>query len=128
MSMALQVGQTAKTSRTFRATDIAGYVALGGQTTFNREVPEPLIGAMFSYLLGVKLPGEGTKYLKQESEFKSCAFIDQTLVACVEITRLRPEKHLVDLRTTCHSDAGDLICTGRALVYVDAIIESHDGS
>ncbi|MCH7895101.1 MAG: phosphate acetyltransferase [Proteobacteria bacterium] len=119
--MALQVGQTAKTSRTFRATDIAGYVALGGQTTFNREVPEPLIGAMFSYLLGVKLPGMGTNYLKQESEFKSPAYIDQTLVACVEITRLRPEKHLVDLRTNCYNDGGDLICTGRALVYVEDV-------
>ena len=119
--MALQVGQTAETSRAFTATDIADYVALGGQMTLDGEVPEPLIGALFSYLLGVKLPGMGTNYLKQESEFKSPAHIGQTLIARVEISRLRPEKHLVDLRTTCHNDKGLLICDGRALVYVEDV-------
>ena len=36
----------------------------------------------------------------------------------VEITRLRPEKHLVDLATTCTDDSGDVVCRGRALVMV----------
>ena len=119
--MALQVGQTAETTRAFTATDISDYVALVGQARLDREVPEPLVGAMFSYLLGVKLPGMGTNYLKQESEFKSPARIDQTLIARVEISRLRPEKHLVDLRTTCHNDRGLLIFDGRALVYVEDV-------
>jgi 3-hydroxybutyryl-CoA dehydratase len=119
--MALQVGQTAEASRAFTATDIADYVALGGQAPLDGEVPEPLIGAMFSYLLGVKLPGMGTNYLKQESEFKSPAHVDQTLIARVEITRLRPEKHLVDLKTSCHKESGQLICDGRALVYVQDV-------
>ena len=114
----MEIGATEQTSRSFAATDIVDYVALGGQMPADGEVPEPLIGAMFSYLLGVKLPGMGTMYLKQESEFKAAARVDETLVARVEITRVRSEKHLVDLRTTCHNDKGDLICDGRALVYV----------
>ncbi len=116
--MVLELGKAAETRRNFTAGDVADYVALGGQRPPDDEVPEPLIGAMFSYLLGVKLPGLGTNYLKQESEFNAAAYIDEPLIARVQITRLRPDKHLVDLSTTCRNSSGDLICTGRALVYV----------
>ena len=34
----------------------------------------------------------------------------------MEITRLRPDKHLVDLETTCRSEDGRPIARGRALV------------
>lgn len=34
-----------------------------------RVVPEPLIAGLFSTLLGVRLPGPGTNYLKQELGF-----------------------------------------------------------
>jgi 3-hydroxybutyryl-CoA dehydratase len=119
--VALQLGKSAQARRSFTAGDVADYIALGGQRPSDDVVPEPLIGAMFSCLLGVKLPGLGTNYLKQESEFKVAAHIDEPLTARVEITRLRPEKHLVDLRTTCRNANGDLICTGRALVYVEDV-------
>jgi len=36
----------------------------------------------------------------------------------VEITRLRPEKDLVDLRTCCVGEDGKRVSEGRALVYV----------
>jgi 3-hydroxybutyryl-CoA dehydratase len=81
-------------------------------------VPEPLIGALFSYLLGVQLPGFGTNYLKQEMRFLAPAAPGSALTARVEVTRLRPEKHLVDLATTCRDGDGRLICEGRALVLV----------
>ncbi len=118
---ALQLGQSAETQRRFTAGDVADYVGLGGQVPRDGELPEPLVGAMFSYLLGIKLPGLGTNYLKQESEFSAPACIGETLIARVEISRLRPEKHLVDLSTTCRNSSGDLICSGRALVYVEDV-------
>lgn len=119
--MTLQIGQFAETRRAFSTEDVAAYVALGGAVPRGREVPEPLIGAMFSYLLGVKLPGMGTNYLKQEYEFRAIAQIDVPLVARVEIVRLRPEKHLVDLKTSCVDPGGELLCDGRALVYVQDV-------
>ncbi len=81
-------------------------------------MPEPLIAALFSYLLGVKLPGFGTNYLKQELEFLAPAPLGAELVASVEITRLRPEKDLVDLATICTTADGEPIAKGRALVLV----------
>ncbi|MGI9341553.1 MAG: phosphate acetyltransferase [Gammaproteobacteria bacterium] len=118
MSGQFELGQAAEVSRSFSANDVAGYSALGGHAVADESVPEPLIYALFSYLLGVELPGIGTNYLKQESRFVAPAAVDDTLTARVEITKLRLEKHLVDLETTCHAGDGTLVCDGRALVYV----------
>jgi 3-hydroxybutyryl-CoA dehydratase len=114
----LAVGQKTKTTRAFTAEDVARYTALGGHRSAGGEVPEALVNALFSRLLGVELPGEGTNYLKQESVFFDTARVGECLTASVEITRLRPEKDLVDLRTRCVGEAGNLISEGRALVYI----------
>ena len=115
------VGDHAQVTRRFGAADVADFTALMGQAGPSSPkpadmVPEPLIGALFSYLLGVELPGFGTNYLKQSLHFHAPAPLDAWLTARVQITRLRPEKRLVDLATTCHAADGTLICDGRALV------------
>lgn len=114
----MKPGDHAEVSRSFSVEEIAEYIALSGHVISDGLVPEPLIGALFSYLLGVKLPGEGTLYLKQETRYLSEALIDEPLIARVEITRLRPEKYLVDLATTCRDTNNRIIARGRALVYV----------
>jgi hypothetical protein len=116
--MSISIGQVAEVSRRYSATDIENYMALGGHRPQGDTIPEPLVSALFSFLLGVKLPGKGTNYLKQESDFFEAANVDDVLCARVEITRLRPEKHLVDLKTSCVTEDGKRICEGRALVYV----------
>ena len=123
--MAIQVGQKAEVTRSYSDEDVAGYIALGGHGPESDAVPAPLVNAMFSYLLGVQLPGQGTNYLKQESDFFDTARVGESLTARVEITRVRPEKHLVDLKTTCVGEHGKLISEGRALVYV-ADVEKND--
>ena len=111
----MKPGDVAETTRRYSAQDIADFAALTGGVVPD-HVPEPLIAALFSYLLGVRLPGFGTNYLKQTLSFSAPAPIAGVLIARVEITRLRSDKHLVDLRTTCHAADGTLICDGRALV------------
>lgn len=111
----MDLGQAAETTRIYTEADLADFAALAGGAA-GRHVPEPLIGALFSYLLGVHLPGFGTNYLKQELNFLAPAPLGEALTARVEITRLRPEKHLVDLRTTVCGADGRLLCDGRALV------------
>ncbi|MBX3455855.1 hypothetical protein [Ferrovibrio sp.] len=113
----MQVGDKRSITRSFSATDLAAFHKQAGlQESTTDSVPEPLIGALFSYLLGVELPGFGTNYLKQEMQFLRPAPAGQPLSASVEITRLRPDKHLVDLRTACTGPDGTLYCEGRALV------------
>ncbi|MFN6977527.1 MAG: phosphate acetyltransferase [Gemmobacter sp.] len=110
----MALGQRATVTRRFDAADLAAFHALGGARAAG--VPEPLIGALFSYLMGMHLPGPGTNYLKQSTRFLAPAPIDTSLTATVTVTRLRPDKRLVDLETTCHLPNGTLIAHGRALV------------
>ena len=122
----MRVGDNARVTRVFRAQDLQDYCGLSGHEPINGQVPEPLIGALFSYLLGVKLPGLGTNYLKQDTRFPATAKVGEKLTAQVEITRLRPDKQLVDLATTCLRADGHLIASGRALVYVGDLIGKTD--
>jgi 3-hydroxybutyryl-CoA dehydratase len=113
----MQVGDKVHVTRAFTAADLAAFQLLAAQSgAALQAVPEPLIGALFSYLLGVELPGFGTNYLKQELSFLRPAPVGAALTATVEITRLRPEKHLVDLATICTGPDGTRYCEGRALV------------
>lgn len=111
----MKVGQHVAVTRSYSAADMAAFAELSGAKP-GAHVPEPLIAALFSYLLGVKLPGSGTNYLKQDLAFRAPAPLDTALTATVEITRLRPEKHLVDLWASCTAPDGTVICEGRALV------------
>lgn len=114
----LEIGQAATTKRTFTPNDLAEYAALAGIAQSSNIIPGPLLGGMFSYLLGTTLPGRGTNYLKQHLEFPHPAFIGDELTATVEIVRLRPEKDLVNLKTTCTNARGEIVCQGEALVLV----------
>lgn len=116
--MTLQTGQTAKVTRVFTAADVAGFLTLSRAAGPLAQVPDPLIAALFSYLLGVRLPGAGTNYLKQDLHFLSPAPLDVPLTARVTVTRLRGEKGLVDLDTVCTAPDGTVVCAGRALVLV----------
>lgn len=119
----MKVGDRAQIERVYGAQDMRDFAALSGAGAGALDhVPEPLIGALFSYLLGVELPGAGTNYLKQSLRFHAAAPLGVALVARVEITRLRPDKALADLATSCHLRDGTLICDGRALVLVRDVV------
>jgi 3-hydroxybutyryl-CoA dehydratase len=120
--MTLELGQRAELSRSYTDQDMRDFAVLSGEgADVPKDVPGPLIGGLFSYLLGVELPGRGTNYLKQSLEFLAPAPTGEELTASVTITRLRPEKHLVDLETICDAADGTRICQGRALVYVEDV-------
>jgi len=114
----VKLGDSAEVTRSVCTRDLSDYTALSHHVICGDLVPEPLIGALFSYLLGVQLPGNGANYLKQETRFHYSARVGDALTARVEITRIRPEKNLVDLSTTCTDPDGQLIASGRALVSV----------
>ena len=128
----MEIGQQAKTQRTFTRQNLVEYASLTGDTNpvFTDPeyaarmgfagviVPGSLLGGLFSYLLGTRLPGRGTNYLKQRLVFPAPAYPGEELTAKVEIIRLRPEKNLVNLRTVCTNSAGEVVCEGEALVLV----------
>lgn len=114
-----KIGERATIQRTFTAHDLAEYVSLSGAAMDARgSIPGPLLGGLFSFLLGTTLPGRGTNYLKQKLIFPARAFVGDALTATVEITRVRLEKELVNLKTVCVNSAGQIVCEGEALVLV----------
>jgi len=127
-----QLGESASLKRTFSPENVREYIALTGDANPlytdgeiaikmrlpKTPLPAPLIGALFSCLLGTRLPGWGTNYLKQRFLFFEPAYPGEELTAKVEIVRLRPEKELINLRTTCLNPEGKPICDGEALVLV----------
>jgi len=132
----LKIGQKALISRIFSEQDLAEYVDLTGDRNplFNDVpyaqqaglqgpmIPGGLLGGLFSYLLGTELPGRGTNWLKQRLVFLRPAYPGQQITAQVEIIRLRPQKELVNLRTRCLNQFGQMVCTGESLVLVSDLI------
>ncbi len=113
----LRLGQIAQTLRTFTADDLREYRELSGDPHPSERIPGGLLGGLFSYLLGTKLPGRGTNWLKQRMTYPAPCFAGEEVTATVEVTRLRPEKDLVNLRGTCVA-AGRVVCVGESLVLV----------
>ena len=136
----LSLGQKASVRRTYTHSDMDDYADLTGDTNplFSDSrfaqvngfdgaiVPGPLLGALFSYLLGTRLPGRGTNWLKQRLSFKRAAYPLEEITALVEVVRLRPEKNLVNLRTTCEDPTGALVCDGEALVAVRDLLTGDE--
>ena len=115
----LTLGQRATATRTFTAKDVIAYTALTGDASFDEGViPGPLLGGMISDLLGTKVPGRGTMWLKQRYSFSAPALVGEAITATVEIVRLRPEKDLVNLQISCANARGDVVCRGESLVFV----------
>jgi len=81
-------------------------------------LPGGLLGGMISTLLGTRLPGRGTNWLKQAYYFLGPAHPGEEITASVEIVRLRPEKDLVNLGTIMLNAQDEKIVDGEALVWV----------
>ncbi len=127
----LAVGQSADLIRVYTAAELAEYRDLLGETNplfadaaharriglRDTPLPGPLLGALFSCLLGTCLPGRGTNWLKQRLLPRVPVYPGEALEARVHITRIRPEKELVNLRTWIVA-AGQTVCDGEALVWV----------
>ena len=136
----LKPGMFKEKKRTFTAADLAEYGNLSGdRNPIMREaefakaagfkdviVPWPLLAGMFSDMLGTDLPGRGTGWMKQKLIYKSAALPGEELTARVEITRLRADKELVNLRSTIVGPDGRLICDGESLVLVRNLEDKGD--
>jgi len=128
----LEPGQRAKAARRFDAGDLDEHADLCGDANPlvvdmaaarraglpARVVPGPLLAGMFSDLLGTRLPGRGTGWMKQSLRFLKPAHPGQSLHAMVEVVRVRPDKQLVNLRSTVRDVGGALLVDGEALVLV----------
>jgi 3-hydroxybutyryl-CoA dehydratase len=75
-----------------------------------------LLGGFISTVLGNRLPGNGTIYMKQELEFLAPVHIGDTVTARAEVVEIIQDKNRVLMRTTCVNQDGVTVVDGEALV------------
>jgi 3-hydroxybutyryl-CoA dehydratase len=126
----LHVGDNAEFTKTVSEADVYMYAGVtgdvnpahidevyAGKTFFKTRIAHGMLLAGFiSTVLGNRLPGNGTIYMKQELNFLGPVRIGDTVTARVEVVDIEKEKNRVKLRTTCVNQDGTTVVDGEALV------------
>ena len=89
-----------------RATKFGGIVVQGGITS-----------AILNAVVAEKLPGPGTVFLHVDWSFKAPVRPGDQITGAVEITKVRMDKPITELRTTVTRDDGTVVLEGNALCY-----------
>jgi 3-hydroxybutyryl-CoA dehydratase len=127
----LHVGQTATLSKTITDADVLMYTAVSLDTNlihldeetahksrFSCRVAHGMLAAgLISALLGTRLPGPVTIYMRQSLTFRAPVKIGSTVRATVEITDLNLPRKSATLRTRCFVKE-DVVIDGEACVLV----------
>ena len=132
MSNTLKVGDKALLSKAFTEEEVFRFADISGDRNplhldkdfgeasifGQRIVHGMLVASLFSGLIGMKLPGEGSVYLGQSLTFKAPVAIGEQITAFVEIINIREDKPIVTLRTVCINFEGTVVIEGEAVVKV----------
>ncbi len=128
----LQLGDKVSVTKKFSETDINDFSKLSLDTNplhldaayakdsiFGQQIVHGmLVASLFSGLLGIELPGEGSIYLGQSLSFTGPVFIGDEVTATVEIVKIREDKPIITLRTYCEKSDGSIVIDGEAVVKV----------
>lgn len=124
-------GMTVSYSQTITESDVKAFASLSGDfnpvhvneeyadnSRFKGRIAHGLMSAaFFSALFGMKLPGPGCVYVSQNLSFRRPVYVDDTVVAEVEVTEVNLEKRRVFFKTTCKVGSKRVI-TGDAEIYI----------
>lgn len=126
----MKVGDFEEFAKTVSETDVYLYAGITGdfnpahlnqayaeKTFFKTRIAHGMLTAGFiSTILGTKLPGPGTIYLKQSLAFLAPVRIGDTITARAEVVELKVEKNRARFRTTCVNQEGTMVLDGEAEV------------
>jgi 3-hydroxybutyryl-CoA dehydratase len=128
-SSELNIDDSAEFTKTVSESDIYLYAGVSGDlnpahinetyaqgTFFKTRIAHGMLSAGFiSAVIGMKLPGPGTIYIRQELNFRAPVRIGDTVTARVEVME-KLEKNRVRLKTTCVNQEGTVVLDGEAIV------------
>ena len=88
------------------------------ETLFEGQVAHGMLTASFiSTVIGTKLPGPGCIYVSQNLRFMAPVKVGDTVTATCTVSRLIPEKHMIEMETIC-SVGGKTVLDGQATILV----------
>mgnify|MGYP001814014416 FL=1 len=126
----LTIGDSDRFSKTVTDTDIYLFAGVTGDfnpahideayaqgTFFKTRIAHGMLSAgIISAVIGTRLPGPGTVYMRQTLDFLAPVRIGDTVTATVEVIEKMEDKKRVRLKTTCVNQEGTRILDGEALV------------
>lgn len=87
------------------------------RTIFGRRIVHGfLTSSLFSAIIGTKLPGNGSIYLKQDLNFCRPIFHNEKITAEVKVIEIKKEKSIVILATKIYKENNELAVDGTAIV------------
>ena len=128
----LSIGQKASISKTISEQDVFQFADLvkdhnpvhidkefAKKSIFGKRIVHGMFGAsLISAVLGTKLPGPGTIYLSQTLQFLAPVFIGDTITAKAKVIKIRNDKPIITLETSCYNQNEDLVLVGEAVLKV----------
>jgi len=126
----LQEGETADVTKTVTQAEILAFATVSGDHNPLHVDPGEAAGSVFggivahgmlvagliSAVIGTKLPGPGTVYLKQSLKFTKPVRPNDTVRARVQVTSLDFSRNRATLSTVCTNQKGEVVLEGEALV------------
>lgn len=127
----IQVGMKVSYSQTITDSDIKTFAGLSGDhnpvhidekyaenSRFKRRIAHGLMSAgFFSQLFGTKLPGPGCVYTAQSLKFLRPVYINDTVVATVEVIAIDLLRKRVWFKTYCTVN-NKIVIDGEAEIYI----------
>ena len=88
------------------------------ETVFKKPIVHgALVNSIFSKVMGMDFPGEGSIYLKQVSEFKRPLYVNASYRAYFEIVSIDSQKHTAEIKTQVFElERGKIMVDGLATV------------
>lgn len=126
----IAVGDMDEITKTVSETDVYLYAGITGdfnpahlneeyarQSFFKERIAHGMLTAgLISAVIGVKLPGPGTIYLKQQLTFLAPVHFNDTITAQVRVIEKIVDKNRVRLETICTNQSGKQVLVGEAVV------------
>jgi len=126
----ISLNEIAEFSKTISESDVYLYAGVTGDlnpahineeyaqgTFFKTRIAHGMLAAgLISAVLGTRLPGPGSVYVRQELNFLAPVRIGDTVTARVEVIEIMSEKKHLRLRTTCSTQDGTIVLDGEAIV------------
>lgn len=126
-----QVGQKAEMTRMVAPQDIELFTAISGDhnplhydeeaaraTPFGQIIVQGgITSAILNAVVAEKLPGRGTVFLHGDWSFRAPVRPGDTITGSVEVTKVRSDKPITELKTRVTRDDGTVALEGAALCY-----------
>lgn len=126
----LNINDFAEFTKTVSESDVYLYAGVTGdfnpahineqyaqKTFFKTRIAHGMLSAGFiSAVLGTRLPGPGTVFIRQELNFLAPVRIGDTITARAEVSEILLEQKQVRLKVACINQDGKVVMDGESLV------------